>query len=132
MRYNVMVLAILAPLAGFAADMPNGTWLVDQEIAFDLYPCQDAACGKIVWLLDPSLRTLCGRVIIWGLTPDGPSQWNGGWFYDPKGDKTYNLKAHVENHDRISARIYKGIPLFGRTELLNRIESHSLAGWCAG
>jgi uncharacterized protein (DUF2147 family) len=67
-----------------------------------------------------------------GLTPDGPSQWNGGWFYDPKGDKTYNLKAHVENHDRISARIYKGIPLFGRTELLNRIESHSLAGWCAG
>jgi hypothetical protein len=73
MRYNVMVLAILAPLAGFAADMPNGTWLVDQEIAFDLFPCQDAACGKVVWLLDPSLRTLCGRVIIWGLTPDGPS-----------------------------------------------------------
>ena len=102
------------------------------EIAFDLFPCQDAACGKIVWLLNPSLRTLCGRVIIWGLTPDGPSQWNGGWFYDPKGDKTYNLKARVENRDRISARIYKGIPLFGRTEFLNRIESHSLAGWCAG
>jgi uncharacterized protein (DUF2147 family) len=52
--------------------------------------------------------------------------------YDPKGDKTYNLKARVENRDRISARIYKGIPLFGRTELLNRIESHSLPGWCVG
>ena len=76
-------------------------------------------------------RSLCGRVIIWGLTSDGSSQWNGGWFYDPKLDKTYNLEARVENHDRISARIYKGIPLLGRTEILTRIESHSLAGWCA-
>jgi uncharacterized protein (DUF2147 family) len=126
-----MLLVILVPVVGFAADVPNGTWLVDQEVAFDLFPCQDAACGKIVWLSNPSLRSLCGRVIIWGLTSDGSSQWNGGWFYDPKLDKTYNLEARVENHDRISARIYKGIPLLGRTEILTRIESHSLAGWCA-
>jgi uncharacterized protein (DUF2147 family) len=126
-----MLPVILVPLVGFAADVPNGTWLVDQEVAFDLFPCQDAACGKIVWLSNPSLRSLCGHVIIWGLTSDGSSQWKGGWFYDPKLDKTYNLEARVENHDRISAHIYNRIPLLGRTEILTRIESHSLAGWCA-
>ena len=92
-RYIPMLPVILVPLVGFAADVPNGTWLVDQEVAFDLFPCQGAVCGKIVWLSNPSLRSLCGRVIIWGLTSDGSSQWNGGWFYDPKLDKTYNLEA---------------------------------------
>jgi uncharacterized protein (DUF2147 family) len=131
-RSIVMLLIILASCVGLAAEIPNGTWLVNQRIAFDIFPCQDAACGKIVWLRNPLLRNLCGRVIIWGLTPDGASQWSGGWFYNPEDDKTYNLKADVENHDRISARIYQGIPLFGRTEILTRIESRSLAGWCAG
>lgn len=121
----------LALLASLVADVPTGTWMVDQHIAFDIYQCQNAACGKIVWLDNPARRSiLCGRIIIWGLTTNGLSDWNGGWFYNPDDDKTYNLKARVENHDRISARIYDGIPLFGRTEILTRIKSHSIAGWC--
>ena len=67
-----------------------------------------------------------------GIDPRWPVTMEPWWNSVQKGDKTYDLKARVENHDRISARIYKGIPLFGRTELLNRIRSHSLAGWCAG
>ena len=31
MRYVVMALVTLTPLAGLAAEVPNGTWLVDQE-----------------------------------------------------------------------------------------------------
>ena len=127
----IIVLLLLVPFIGFATEVPSGTWLVKQ-IALDIYACQDAACGKIVWVQNPAERGFCGRVIIWGLTPDGASQWSGGWFYNPEDDKTYNLKADVENHDRISARIYQGIPLFGRTEILTRIEPRSLAGWCAG
>ena len=78
----------------------------------------------------PACRPLRYRVIIWGLTSDGSPQWSGGWFYNPEDGKTYNLNATVEIPDRIVARIYQGIPLIGRTEVLTRIESHSLAGWC--
>jgi uncharacterized protein (DUF2147 family) len=124
-----MLLLMLAPCVGFAADLPSGTWRVE-KIAIDLFPCQKAACGKIVWVENPVHRNLCGRVIIWGLMKDGSSEWNGGWFYNAEDGKTYNLKASVESDDRIVARIYKGIPLLGRTEILTRIASHSLAGWC--
>ena len=126
----IVLLLILVTRVGLAADLPNGTWRVS-EIAVDLYPCQQAACGKIVWLENPAQRHFCGRVIIWGLMRDGgSSEWNGGWFYNPKDDTTYNLKANVDNNDRITARIYRGITLLGRTEILTRIKSHSLAGWC--
>ena len=129
-RAVLALLLTLVPCVGFAAYTPDGTWRVEQ-IAVALYPCQQAAaCGKIVWVRNPIHRNMCGRVIIWGLTTDGSSEWGGGWFYNPEDDKTYNLKATVESNDRIVARIYQGIPLLGRTEILTRIASHSLAGWC--
>jgi uncharacterized protein (DUF2147 family) len=126
-RAMLALLLTLSPCV--AADLPNGTWRVEQ-IAVDLFPCQKAACGKIVWVRNPAQRHFCGRVIIWGLTTDGSAEWEGGWFYNPEDGKTYNLRASVENNDRIVARIYQGIPLLGRTEILTRIASHSLAGWC--
>lgn len=112
--------------------VPDGTWLVSQRIAFDIFPCKDGLCGRIVWLRNPALRTseMCGRTIIWGLNRDGPSQWGGGWFFDPENGATYNVTAHVENRDLISARIYRGVALFGRTEILTRITVRSLSGWC--
>ena len=98
----------------------------------DVFPCQNALCGRIVWLRDPALRTpsMCGRTLIWGLTSDGPAQWDGGSFFDPENGATYNVSARVETADRIAARIYRGIALFGKTEILTRIASHSLPGWC--
>lgn len=112
--------------------VPDGTWLVSERVAFDIFPCKGALCGRIAWLRNPALRTttMCGRTIVWGLTAAGPSQWDDGWFFDPEDGQTYNVSAHVETIDRISARIYRGIPLFGRTENLTRISAHSLPGWC--
>ena len=112
--------------------VPDGTWLVNQRVAFDVFPCKNALCGRIVWLRNPALLTaeMCGRTIIWGLTADGPAQWNDGWFFDPENGATYNVSARVETSDRISARIYQGFSMFGRTEILTRIASRSLPGWC--
>ena len=78
--------------------VPDGTWLVNQRVAFDVFSCQNALCGRIVWLRNPALRTseMCGRTIIWGLTSDGPAQWDGGWFFDPENGATYNVSARVE------------------------------------
>jgi len=135
-RRAILLLAVLASMQSSAARaqtaVPDGTWLVSQRIAFDIFPCKDGLCGRIVWLRNPALRTseMCGRTIIWGLNRDGPSQWGGGWFFDPENGATYNVTAHVENRDLISARIYRGVALFGRTEILTRITARSLSGWC--
>jgi|SRR5882672_3132736 len=129
MMRSIVILLSMLPFVGFAADMRNGTWRVDQ-IAVELYPCQEAACGKIVWVHNPAQRNFCDRMIIWGLTSDGASEWGGGSFLNPENGKTYNLKATVDSNTQITARIYQGIPLLGRTEILTRIRSHSLAGWC--
>jgi uncharacterized protein (DUF2147 family) len=64
------------------------------------------------------------------LTADGPAQWGNGWFFDPEDGDTYSVSAQVETRERMSARIYKGIAMFGRTEVLTRIASRSLPGWC--
>jgi uncharacterized protein (DUF2147 family) len=112
--------------------VPDGTWLVGQRVAFDIFPCQSALCGRVAWLRNPALRSaeMCSRTILWGLASAGPSQWSGGWFYDPENGATYRVSAHVDDPDRISARIYKGIAMFGRTEIMTRIAAHSLPGWC--
>ena len=131
MRRIAMLMLVLLPLGSQAAT-PDGTWLVSQRVAFEVFPCQQALCGRVVWLRDPALRTraMCGRTIIWGLTASGPSEWDDGWFFDPENDTTYRVSARENSTDQITARIYQGFPLFGRTEILTRISSRSLAGWC--
>jgi uncharacterized protein (DUF2147 family) len=127
-----MTVALAPRLVGAEPPVPDGTWLVAERVAFDIFPCHNALCGRITWLRNPALRTpeMCGRTIVWGLTSDGPSQWNDGWFFDPEDGATYNVSAHVDTTDRISARIYRGVPIFGHTEVLTRISAHSLPGWC--
>src|SRR6476469_704515 len=118
-----MVVALSPGGVGAESATPDGTWLVAERVAFDIFPCHDALCGKITWLRNPALRTpeMCGRTIIWGLTSDGPSQWNGGWFLDPENGATYNVTAHVDSFDRISARIYLFFTDTATTETLMRI-----------
>ncbi len=120
------------PAASVETSVPEGTWLISQRVAVDIFPCRNALCGHVAWLRNPALRTpeMCSRTIIWGLTSEGPAEWGDGWFFDPEDGGTYNVSARVETIDRISARIYKGISLFGRTEILTRIAPRSLPGWC--
>ena len=112
---------------------PDGSWIVADRVAIQVFDCSGLLCGRIVWLRNPDLRSkgMCGRTIVWGLTPDGPTHWSGGRFYDPENDSTYDLSADLQPDDTISARIYDGVPMFGRTEILHHIASGSLQGWCS-
>lgn len=130
MRHLIVMLSLLVPCVGDAANVPTGTWVVKQQIAFDIYRCQEAACGKVVWLRNPAERTMCGRVIIWGLTTDGSAQWDGGWFYNPEDGKTYNVSAELKSADVLIARIYLGSPLLGETKTLTRVPRGTSKGWC--
>jgi uncharacterized protein (DUF2147 family) len=114
------------------ARTPDGTWLISDRVAIQVFDCDGLFCGRIVWLRQPALRTpaLCGRTIIWGLTPTAPNQWSNGSFFDPENATTYNLSAALQPDGTNSARIYEDIALFGRTEILQRINPHSRPGWC--
>ena len=121
-----------------SCEVPRGTWLLANRVAIQVFDCSGLLCGKIVWLArprttagrpdvdhlnpDPKLRErpLCGLTILWGLRPNGPGHWSNGWLYDPHDGHTYNVTAELTSPNRISARVYRGVPAFGRTEMLIR------------
>ena len=131
-----------------SAAVPDGTWLFANRVAVQIFECSGLLCGRIVWLLrpvspagqpdldllnpDPTLRQrrLCGLTIIWGLQPVGQGQWSNGWLYDPKDGATYNVTAQLITPDTMSARVYRGMPLLGRTEILTRDPPLGFDGRC--
>ena len=88
-----LLVSLLAHSAGAEAPVPDGTWLVSQRVALNIFSCQNALCARIAWLRNPALRTpaMCSRTIIWGLTSDGPAQWGNGWFFDSPSKPTQIL-----------------------------------------
>src|ERR1700745_758411 len=131
-----------------SSEVPEGTWLLANRVAIQVFECSGLLCGKIVWLgrprtpagqpdvdrlnPDPAFRQrrLCGLKHIWGLQPDSPGHWSNGWLYDPQDGNTYDLTAELTAPDRISARVYRGVPLLGRTEILIRDPELSFDGRC--
>lgn len=147
MMYASLLLIILH-IRPASSEVPEGTWLLVNRVAVQVFECSGDLCGKIVWLVrprgpdgrldvdhlnpDPRLRQrpLCGLTIIWGLQPIGPGHWSSGWFYDPQDGVTYDVTAELTAPNTISARVYRGVPLFGRTEILIRDPQLSFDGRC--
>jgi uncharacterized protein (DUF2147 family) len=133
----IMLLVTFAPLPA-SSSVPGGTWMFANRVALQIFDCSGLLCGRIVWLLrpdnpagqpdlddlnpDPALRQrhLCGLTIVWGMAPNGQDHWSNGWLYDPKDGITYNITAELTSPGIITARVYRGTPLLGRTETLIR------------
>jgi uncharacterized protein (DUF2147 family) len=127
---------------------PEGVWLIDSNVAVQIFECGGQLCGRIVWLRrprdqagqldrdrknpDPALRQrlLCGLTVFWAMQPAGPNEWKGGWFYNPEDGKTYRITAELRSADAIVARIYSGVSLFGQTKILMRVPRLTSEGWC--
>jgi uncharacterized protein (DUF2147 family) len=108
----------------------SGTWKI-RDLVVHIYGCKSRVCGRIVWLEDPSRRRHdCGRLIVWGLTGNGPNQWDGGSILDPDDEDVYQLSAAFQSDGTIHARIYKDFPMLGQTEILRRVDLRSLSGHC--
>jgi uncharacterized protein (DUF2147 family) len=140
------LLLIVLHIRPASSEVPEGIWLLANRVAVQVFECSGQLCGKIVWLVrprapdgrldvdhlnpDPKLRQrpLCGLTIIWGLQPKGPGHWSSGWLYDPQDGVTYDVAAELTAPNTISARVYRGIPLFGRTEILMRDPQLSFDG----
>ena len=125
-----------------------GAWLMGTKVAIQFFECGNMVCGRVIWLKesldpqgllkrdklnpDPALRhrQVCGPTIIWNLHPNGPTDWQDGWFYNPDDGSTYSVKMDLQSADVISARIYSGFSLLGKTKTLVRVPVGISAGWC--
>jgi uncharacterized protein (DUF2147 family) len=133
MNYRTVVAVLVSLLVGFGAaeaSQADGTWRI-RDLVLRIYDCQQSVCGRIAWLKDAAKRPAqCGQTIIWGLAPVTKNEWAGGAILDPNDGKIYQLSATYELDGTLHARIFKGIPLFGKTEILNRVDVRSFTGQC--
>ena len=99
-------LAVFVPRSVASAGIPEGVWLIDHEVAVQIFDCSNLLCGRVLWLLIPRdpqgrlvrdkknpeselrQRPLCGLTIFWGLRSTGPDRWTDGWFYNPDDGDT--------------------------------------------
>jgi uncharacterized protein (DUF2147 family) len=119
-----------------------------EKVAIQVFDCEGMLCGRVVWLkapLDPQgilkrdrlnpdqalqKRQVCGSTIIWDGHPADSTHWKDGWFYNPEDGATYRVKMKLQSADVMVARIYRGVPIFGKTRTLVRVPMGVGAGWC--
>ncbi len=143
-----LCVALHVPHAIAATPVTEDVWLLDSKVAVKFFDCGDLLCGQVVWLAIPRdaegelnrdshnpdialrQRPVCGLTVLWALHRKGTNRWKGGWFYNPLNGKTYRVSAKLTPADVIVARIYRGIPLFGKTKKLRRVTHGTAKGWC--
>ena len=125
-----MLTAVALPVRAEAAPPADGQWMIQNHV-LNVFDCANLVCGRIVWIGDPAKRpSQCGKTIIWGLERESRSFWSGGSILDPNNGRTYRLSATYEPDGTLHARIFIGAPIFGRTEILKRIDLKSLPDLC--
>jgi len=128
--FSVVLLFLLIGVRRAEASRADGTWRI-HNLVLRIFDCQQSVCGQIVWIKDVTKRpSQCGKIIIWGLAAVAQNEWTGGAILDPNDGKTYQLAATYEPDGTLHARIFKGIPLLGRTEILNRVDVRNFTGQC--
>lgn len=71
-------------------------------------------------------QRIVGMIVLEGLRADvdDPGRWNNGKILDPKNGKTYNSTVQLtDGNTRLNVRGYIGIPMFGRTQIWERVTS---------
>ena len=86
-----MVVSVPRTLA--SAGIPHGVWLIDNEVAVQVFDCSNLLCGRVSWLSIPRdplgrwvldkknpeqalrQRPLCDLTIFWGQRRADPDRW---------------------------------------------------------
>jgi uncharacterized protein (DUF2147 family) len=127
---SAVLLFLLIGLGNAEASQADGTWMI-HNLVLHIFDCEQLVCGRIAWIKDAAKRSSqCGKMIIWGLAATAQNEWTGGAILDPNDGKTYRLSATYEPNGTLHARIFTGIPLFGKTEILNRVDVRNFTGQC--
>jgi uncharacterized protein (DUF2147 family) len=137
------LIACFAPSAFGATDAVEGVWLSDDgRGATRIVRCGNSLCGRVVWLRDsaaadrgpvrdlhnpdPALRTrtICGLQVIGGLRRQADGSWDGGWVYDPKVGKKFDLAVSLTDKNTLAIVGYLGSKLFSETHEWHRADAH--------
>ena len=122
------------------ADAVVGEWYTtDQRGKVEIYPCEEAYCGKITWLKepdnpdgstrrdienpDPELRDrpVQGLQILEDLEYEGEGTYEDGEIYDPESGKTYSCLMRLsDDGSTLEIRGFIGISFIGRSEAWTR------------
>ena len=132
---GLLAVLLLAPALARAKD-PTGLWWADGGAAqVEIVRCDEALCGKVVWLRspfdlngcplrdennpDPELRgrDVLGLQLLHGLrrSEGNADEWKNGQIYDPGAGRSYRATLRMNGPDRLKLRGYLGIRLLGRT-----------------
>ena len=71
-------------------------------------------------------QRIVGMTVLTGLKAekDNPTRWNDGEILDPNNGKTYRCNAQLmDENKKLNVRGYIGLPLFGRSQVWQRVES---------
>jgi uncharacterized protein (DUF2147 family) len=145
-RVTAGIIFLVASAYGSGREDIIGIWNNDDDRAkIEIFHCNGAYCGRIVWLKRPdypaddprgmagtprvdrdnpnsALRTrrLLGLQIMEGFNYSGENSWDNGSIYDPDSGKTYKSMMKLVSPHRLELRGYVGIPFFGRTTIWTR------------
>ena len=119
---------------------PVGVWTnQDGKAKFEIYPCGDKLCGKIISLKEPNKdgkpkvdennpekklqnRPLQGLVFLKGFEYDGDNKWDEGTIYDPESGKTYSCYMKMLDKEQLEVKGYIGFSLIGKSQNWTRVK----------
>lgn len=137
-------LVAISAASAFASD-PYGVWMIEKEVAIEIFDCGGLLCGRIVYLRIPRDETgelmreqenpdaarlpglMCGMTVLEDLRAAGPDYWDGGRFYDPRDGGRYGVAMRLVSPNVIVARISSDS---GLGETLLRARRFKTFGWC--
>ena len=133
-------LSLLLAVPAAAESNLIGVWETeDAKSNVEIYPCDDAFCGRIISLKEPldeegnekrdrrnedeSLhgRLIVGIELLTGFEPDGEGVWSGGRIYNPEDGKTYKCKLTLQDENTLKVRGYVGLSILGKNQYWQRL-----------
>jgi uncharacterized protein (DUF2147 family) len=131
---RTLLLLAIWPAFAHAAGTPGelGRWLTESgNLEIDIAPCGEALCGTVVKVIanrsmsgpgaitPADTRSPLGMKILTDFMPSGDGEWKGR-IYNRENAETYDCVMTLAAPDQLKVRGYKGLPLFGKTQVWRR------------
>ena len=135
---TALSVAVITSTAAHAAD-PRGRYLTASgNFEVELARCGAALCGRVSKVIanhsmsrpgeamqaadarDPMGLQLLSNFVVDGETAAEPTQWRGD-IYNRENGKTYSCLMSLDERGDLVLRAYVGLPLFGKTQVWQRL-----------
>ncbi len=138
-RSTLLIAGFVLAFPAFAQSAPGaspetGRWITESgNLEVEIAPCGPALCGTVIKVIanrsmrkaDAAMapadnRSPLGMQILTGFVPAGDGEWKGR-IYNRENGETYDCLMSLAAPDQLKVRGYKGLPLFGKTQIWHRV-----------